>query len=82
VQILLCSLIKKFFFFSPNTRAQTRSQVVQVDSLHLQIWLHPLGKCKISDTNMLINRELREDIITKPINEKAHLRLAESASSE
>jgi len=53
---------------------------MQVDALHLQIWLYPLGKCKISNTNMLINSELREDNITKPIHEKTQLGLAECAS--
>jgi hypothetical protein len=78
---LLCSFLTKNEFFSPNTRAQARSQVGQVDTLHLQIWLHPLGVCKTSNTNMQINSELRENNITKSMLKKTKLRLAERASS-
>ena len=52
-----------------------------MDALHLQIWLHPLGMCKISKTSMLIKSELREDNITDLIHEIAQLGLAERASS-
>lgn len=61
--MLLCSQQKTVF--SPNTRVQARNQVVQVDALHLQLWLYPLEKCNISNTNMLINSELRAVSITR-----------------
>jgi hypothetical protein len=37
----------------------------------LQIWLHQLGICKISKTDMVITSELSGDNITKMIHEKS-----------
>jgi len=48
---------------------QARSQGVQVGAMHpLQIWMHPLGICKISQTNMLISQLQKKSATSYGIN--------------
>ena len=55
---------------------------VEVGALQpLQIWLHPLGICKISKTNMLMRSELRKNNIKKPIHDSCDWQRARAVNN-